>query len=204
MTDISRMAELGIAGESVGVGEHLAYLWETPEEFATGVGFLSHGLKAGDYGVIFGHADANERVLAELRKSGMNVEDLLTHGRLSIMEGTEDAGAMLAGIGASFRDSVNKGARLIRLLGNLGWGRSGWPKEDEILAFEANVTEAAHLFPCVVLCMYDVGRLSGRIIVHGAYQKHGRTIRRNIVRENPYRVPIEKLLRDLPGSRAEP
>ncbi len=189
--------ELGIGDERAELGDHLAYLWESPEEFAEGVGFLCLGLEAGDYCVIFGHNDANEQVLAVLRERGIDIEALLTSGRLTLMQGTEDAGAMLAGIGASFGDSVGKGARVIRLLGNLGWGRTGWPNEREILAFEARVTDAARLFPCVVICMYDVGRLSGRILVHGAYETHPRTIQRGVVRENPYHVSTDRFLESL-------
>ncbi len=189
--------ELGIGDERATLGDHLAFLWEGADEFADGVGFLRSGLEAGDYCVIFGHNDANEQVLAVLREQGVDIEALLTSGRLTLMQGTEDAGAMLAGIGASFGDSVGKGARVIRLLGNLGWGHTGWPDEREILAFEAKVTDAARLFPCVVVCMYDVGRLSGSILVHGAYETHPRIIQRGVVRENAYHVSTDKFLESM-------
>lgn len=197
MTQATAEIELGIGNERATLGDHLAYLWESSDEFAQGVGFLAHGLEAGDHGVIFGHNDANEQVLAVLRERGLDIEKLLLTGLLTVMQGTEDAGAMLAGIGTAFGDSVGKGARAIRLLGNLGWGRAGWPNEREILAFEAKVTDAAKLFPCVVVCMYDVARLSGKILVHGAYETHPRTIQRGVVRENPYHVSTDKFLDSL-------
>lgn len=195
MTEDQGNIELGIGDERACAGDHIAFLWETPEEFAEGVRFIARGLDADDYAVVFGHRDANEQVLAVLRASGVDVEWALTSGRLTIMQGSEDAGAMLAGIGASFQQSVAKGARLIRLLGNLGWGHSGWPSETDILAFEAKVTDAAKLFPCLVVCMYDVQRLSGPIMVHGAYETHTHTIQRGILRENPYLVRAQELLR---------
>lgn len=197
MTKSAEHIELGIGDERVPLGDHLAFFWETEEEFCNGVGFLERGLKGDDYGVVFGHNDANEKVLAVLREGGLDVDALLTAGRLILMQGTEDAGAMLAGIGAQFADSVGKGARVIRLLGNLGWGRAGWPNQREILAFEAKVTEAARLFPCVVVCMYDVTTLSGPILVHGGYETHPRTVQRGIVRENPYHVSADKFLASL-------
>jgi hypothetical protein len=197
MTKAAEHIELGIGDARVPLGDHLAFLWETEEEFGNGVGFLERGLKADDYGVIFGHDDANEKVLAVLRDRGLDVDALLTAGRLILMQGTEDAGAMLAGIGSQFADAVGKGARVIRLLGNLGWGRAGWPNQRDILAFEAKVTEAARLFPCVVVCMYDVTTLSGPILVHGGYETHPRTIQRGIVRENPYHVTTDEFLGSL-------
>ena len=190
MTTPSDRIELGIGAERVELGDHLAFLWETEQEFCDGVGFLRQGLETGDYGVIFGHNDANERVVSVLRHAGLDVEALLLNGRLTLMQGMEDAGAMLAGIGASLTGSVGKGAHVIRLLGNLGWGHAGWPIEADILAFEARVTEAARLFPCVIMCMYDVNRLSGPVLVHGAYEAHPRVIQRGVVRENPYHISI--------------
>lgn len=186
--------ELGIGEERASVGDHLAYLWESDEEFARGVGFLCRGFEAGDFVVVFGHAQANDRVLAVLQERGVDVEAMLTAGRLTIMSGTEDAGAMLAGIGSSFTGSVAGGARMIRLLGNIGWGRAGWPNEREILAFEAKVTEAAKLFPCVVVCMYDVQSLSGTVMLHGAMETHPNVIHRGIRRENAYYVPTAEFL----------
>jgi len=197
MTKAADCIDLGIGDAQATLGDHLAFLWETEDEFSNGVGFLARGLEANDYGVIFGHNDANEKVLAVLRERGLDIEGLLTAGRLILMQGTEDAGAMLAGIGSTFTDSVGKGARVIRLLGNLGWGRTGWPNEREILSFEAKVTEAARLFPCVVVCMYDVTTLPGRILVHGGYETHPRTIQRGLVRENPYHVSTDEFLGSL-------
>ncbi|HEX2723747.1 MAG TPA: MEDS domain-containing protein [Gemmatimonadaceae bacterium] len=188
----SLQIKLGIGDEQVSAGDHIAYLWETPSEFAEGVGFLRCGLDAGDHVVIFGHRDANEQVLSTLRDSGVDIDALLTTGRLTIMRGTEDATAMLAGIAQSFRDSVANGAGLIRLLGNLGWGQEGWPNDEEILRFESQVTHAARLFPCLVVCMYDVRRLSGAIMVHGAYEAHPRVVQNRILRENPYHLHSRK------------
>jgi hypothetical protein len=53
----------------------------------------------------------------------------------------------------------------------------------------------------VVLCLYDVHSLSGRIIVHGAYETHPLTICGNLLRENPYHVPLERFLEKLPGGK---
>lgn len=194
---LSKTIELGIRNERVSPGDHIAYLWETPAEFTSGVGFLELGLRAGDHGVIFGHDDANERVLAVLRERGLDPDALREAGRLTVLGGHTEGDAMLAGIGANFQRAVDAGAQLIRLLGNIGWGRTGWPDERAILAFEAKVTEAARAFPCVVVCMYDVCALPGRVVVHGAYETHPLTICRNVLRENPYHVPIEEFLADL-------
>jgi hypothetical protein len=104
---------------------------------------------------------------------------------------------MLGGIGAKFQQAVAGGSRCIRLLGNIGWAKPGWPDELDILAFEAKVTGAAKQFPCVVMCMYDVAHLSGTVMVHGAYETHPLTFCGNVLRENPHYIEATRFLEQL-------
>ena len=101
---------------------------------------------------------------------------------------------MLANIGEVFTNAVTGGATLIRLLGNIGWGHAGWPDEHDILEFEARVTGAAKQFPCVVVCMYDVHALPGRIMVHGAFETHPLTFCGNVMRQNTHYVEVDEFL----------
>lgn len=185
---------LGIRGEEVDVGSHLAFFWETEEEFAEAVEFLAAGLRAGDHVVIFGYDEANEKVCGILSSKGWDCERLAAAGRLSIVCGRLLGEEMLSEIAATFDTALVGGASMIRLLGNIGWGKEGWPDERDVLAFEARVTEAARQAPCVVLCLYDVNQLSGRIVLHGAFECHPLTICGNILRENPHCVGVEEFL----------
>jgi hypothetical protein len=99
---------------------------------------------------------------------------------------------MLSSIGACFQRAVDSGCTLIRLLGNIGWGHPDWPGQDDILAFEAKVTGAAKAFPCVVVCMYDVEALPGKVMVHGAFETHPLTFCGNLLRQNPYYVGVHE------------
>jgi hypothetical protein len=187
---------LGVGGETVRVGDHIAYFWETDDEFDRGVEFLAFGLRGSDHGVIFGHEDANEKVIASLKKRGIAVDDLMKAGKLTVLGGATAGDLMLGTIGDCFQRSVDGGCQLIRLLGNIGWGHPDWPGQDDILAFEAKVTGAAKAFPCVVMCMYDVDSLSGKVMVHGAFETHPLTFCRNILRQNPFYVGVEEFRRD--------
>jgi hypothetical protein len=184
--------ELGVLDERVPLGSHIALMWETEEQFAQGVMFLEAGIRAGDHCVIFGFEEACSRVCDVLAAEGFDLDDLRSRGRVTIVNGRETGDEILEELGSVFQRAVNAGARVIRLLGNIGWGRPGWPPEEEILAFEARVTGAAAAFPSVVVCMYDVGTLSGRVILNGAFRTHPLTIAGNIVRENPYYEPVDE------------
>lgn len=188
---------LGITDEFCALYDHIAYFWETEAEFARGTSFLLAGLRANDDGVVFGYEEANEKVLALLKEQGLNVESMMKSGRLVTLAGNKSGDSMLSKIGEHFQSRISRGTKLIRLLGNIGWGRPNWPQESDILEFEAKVTDAARQFPCLIVCMYDVRSLSGRVILNGALETHPITIRGNVVRENPHYVAVQDFLKRL-------
>ena len=194
---------LGIRDEWIAVSDHIAYFWETEQEFAEAVAFLEYGLHGNDSCVVFGHAKANSKVLGILQSHGFNTAELADQGRLIVLSGKPSGGDMLSEIGGAFQSAIDAGAGLVRLLGNIGWGHEGWPTELDILEFEARVTVACKSFPCVVVCMYDVHQLSGRIMVHGAYETHPLTVCGNVLRENPHSVPIDDFLARLDRLKAD-
>lgn len=185
---------LGLRDELVAAGDHIAYFWETPKDFREGVGFLDVGLERGDFCVIFGHADANGRVREVLAERGYDVSRLQNQGTLAIVDGQTTAAKLLSTIDDVFTDALERGATLIRLLGNIGWTHAGWPDEADLLKFEARVTTAAKRFPCVVVCMYDVGAVSGRVMLRGAFETHPMTFFRNLLRRNTHFVDVDEFL----------
>jgi hypothetical protein len=191
--------ELGLRDERVNLGDHIAYFWEKPHEFEEAVEFLVAGHRRGEHLVLFGHDEANQKILAILKTKSIDPETLKSRGQLSVLGGGSTGDGMLGNIGQTFQKAIDAGAGCIRLLGNIGWGRSDWPDDLDILAFEAKVTAAAKLFPSVVVCMYDVGSLSGHVMVHGAYETHPLTFNGNLLRENPFYVGVDEYLARLKG-----
>jgi hypothetical protein len=185
---------LGIGEQYASLGDHIAYFWQSVGEFEAAVGFIETGLKHNDHCVVFGHAQANAKVLHTLSQRGCDVEKLISVGRISVLDGSSTGAEMLADIGEDFQRALDRGAPLIRLLGNIGWGRAGWPADDDILQFEARVTSAARKFPCVIVCMYDIGSLPGRLVLRGAFQTHPLTICDERVNTNPQYVEEEKFI----------
>jgi hypothetical protein len=189
--------ELGLRGERIRLGDHIAYFWENDQQFDEAVNFLILGIRQGDHTVVFGHDEANARVLANLERNGIDTDHLQGSNRLSVIGGGPSGEKMLGGIGEKFTEAVKGGSKCIRLLGNIGWSKPGWPDDLDILAFEAKVTGAAKQFPCVVMCMYDVAHLSGTVMVHGAYETHPLTFCGNVLRENPHYVQVDQFLLQL-------
>jgi hypothetical protein len=189
---------LGITPDEIPVGSHLVYFWETQEEFERGAQFLTKGLESTDFCVIFGHDEANCRVLQVLRDNGRDVEALVRSGRLTILTRELPAQETLAAIAAAFDRARRKGATLIRYLGNLGSGRIPMPGkgEDEVLELEARVTGFARMFPCVMLCMYEAQALSARLLSKGGIETHP-WICDHALHSNPKYVPEAAFLSSL-------
>lgn len=190
---------LGIDEAYVSAGDHIGYFWENEAQFEEAIGFLAVGLRGRDTCFVFGYDQANQKVLALLRKRGLDVDALREKGRLQLLSGDEAGEEMLARIGGAFQTALADGAPLLRLLGNIGWRRPGWPGDDDILEFEAKVTAAAQQFPCIVVCMYDVHALPGRIILKGGFETHPLTLRPGGICDNPHYQPVEKFLAELRG-----
>lgn len=189
--------DLGLRDERVRLGDHVAYFWENERQFEEAVGFLATGIRKGDHSVVFGHEEANRKVVDLLRHHGIDTDKLQTSERLTVITGGPSGERMLGNIGETFQKAVDNGCGCIRLLGNIGWSRPGWPDDLDILAFEAKVTGAAKSFPCVVMCMYDVASVSGTVMVHGAYETHPLTFCGNVLRENPFYVGVDEYLERL-------
>ena len=188
---------LGICDAHASHGDHIAYFWESEQDFERGVRVLEEGLRDGDAGFVFGYQEANEKVLGILKKHGFEIGRLIEQRRLFVLGGAPAGDAMLGSIAEAFGKAISAGAKTLRLLGNIGWRRAGWPGDDDILVFEAKVTQAARNFPCLIVCMYDVKSLAGRIVLKGGFETHPLTVSGDTLRENPYHVALEPFLAQL-------
>ena len=180
---------LGITDDEVPLGSHLIHFWHTDAEFERGVRFLELGIAdESQCCVLFGHNEANQRVLEILRTRGYDLTRILQQGRLVILRRESPASDTLAKIDAAFSNAVAKGATAIRYLGNLGMGQAPLPGRgaDEVVELESGATALALRYPCVVVCMYDVNTLSGRLVLDGGFGTHPLAVCRGALRHNPY------------------
>ena len=186
------LVPLGVGHAMGRAGDHVGYFWESERDFEAAVGFLEIGLRGRDATFIFGHDQANRKVLAILRRHGFDVARLADEQRLFVLEGKPTGEAMLEDIAAAFGRALDAGAPLLRLLGNIGWGRPNWPADDAILEFEARVTVAAKSLPAIIVCMYDVAALPGRILLKGGFETHPLTYHDDQLEQNPHHIPTDR------------
>jgi hypothetical protein len=185
--EVSRNIPVGITDDRVPLGAHLIYFWENDADFERGLRFLYPGLGKGEHCIIFGHDEALEKVMATLRYEGYDPDELIRKLELTVLRRHASAEATLSDIKDVAQACLNAGATAVRFLGNLGMGRDPLPAgEDDVLELESKVSALISAIPCVVVCMYDVRTLSGRLIHKGGLQTHHLAVCSEGVHENPY------------------
>lgn len=178
---------LGITSDRVGLGSHLLYFWESEADFERGVRFLTAGLGRREHGIAFGHEEALERVRSVLRAAGHDPERLVENKQLTILRRHASAQITLSDIDAVIQAALRAGSPAVRFLGNLGMGRDPLPAgEDDVVDLEHRVSAVIQKMPSVIVCMYDVRTLPGRLILKGGLEQHRLTVCADGVRENPY------------------
>ena len=186
--DRGREIPLGITDDPVPLGAHLIYFWQTEGEFQRGIRFLELGVNQGEHCVLFGHDEANDRVLEILRRWGCDIERARQEQRLTILRRSLSAQETLASIEEAFVAAMQVGASAIRYLGNLGMGQAPLPGRgvDEVLQLENGATLLAEQYPCVIVCMYDVNTLSGQLLWNGGFHTHPLAICAHALQPNAY------------------
>jgi hypothetical protein len=189
---------LGITDDQVAVGSHLIHFWQNEEEFERGVRFLELGIEnESHYCVLFGHDEANQRVLGILRKKYPNLDHMIQEARLVIFRREGSASQTLANIEAAFAAAVRKGATAIRYLGNLGMGQAALPGRgaDEVIELENEATLVGSRYPCVIVCMYDVNTVSGHLVLNAGFGTHPLAVCGHALKQNGYFAPHEEATR---------
>ena len=132
-----------------------------------------------------------------LESKGFDTAGLLRNRRITLLRRQTSASITLSEIEDIFKAAVRAGAPAIRYLGNLGVGTAALPGSgiDDVLELEARVTALARRFPAVVVCMYDVNTLPGRLILRGGFQTHPLAVCGDHLQHNPYYVPEAEFLR---------
>jgi MEDS: MEthanogen/methylotroph, DcmR Sensory domain/Putative zinc-finger len=189
---------LGITDQNVQLGSHLVYFWENDEEFERGVRFIEAGLRARDLCIVQGHDEAIARSLRVLIAHGFDVYELMAKKRLMTVRREHAAQRTLTDLAAALDASVRAGAPAIRILGNLGFGRDPLPGgENDVVELEARVTEVIGRYPCVLICMYEVKTLPGRLMMKGGMENHPLTVCSDGLCENPHYREADAVLKQL-------
>ena len=163
-------------------------------------GYLGAGLTAGDKCICIVDSAETARGLGAL--PGTCREPGAPDGQLDIHlpESTYLAGGefttsdMLTFWTESMIKAEIEGYSFCRLAGEMTWALRDAPGVEHLIGYESELNRATSSYPVVVLCLYDLDRFSGEIVVN-VVKTHPQVLVQGILVENPYYIGPDEFLK---------
>lgn len=144
-----------------------------------------------------------------LTDAGMDADHCEACGQLEVLgwdvafldqKGEFNKERMLAAIEQLTGTGRDAGFGRVRIMGNMDWVFQGMPGTEDILEYEAEVNEVLARNEQPAVCVYDVAKLSGAMMMD-LLRTHPLTLIGGAVQENPFFTPPEEMLRELRARR---
>ncbi|HEY0486116.1 MAG TPA: MEDS domain-containing protein [Mycobacteriales bacterium] len=192
---------LGIPGVHLEPGDHVcAFYPGLAERDEILIPYLREGLEAGDKCICVVDATDPEAVLSAvgpdvdlagcLGRQQLQVErsqdTYLSGGRFS----TE---AMLDFWETSVGGALASGFGFARAVGEMTWALRQMPGVEELVGYESRLNRYLPRYPQVVLCLYELDRFSGEVLVD-VLKTHPKVLLGGMVLDNPYYLEPDEFL----------
>ncbi len=191
-----------VLGLQLSVGDHICGFYRRPSERDDIlIPFLAEGLKAGDKCTCVVDSCTPSDVLAKLSEQ-IEVEAFVSVNQLEVLDsyGTylADGGflpeRMLRFWEAKARQGPwGDGATVARNIGDMSWAHRQQPGVGELIGYESELNRIMSNFPQVNLCLYDLTRCSGDLIMD-VLKTHPKALLGGMVIDNPYYLNPDEFL----------
>jgi MEDS: MEthanogen/methylotroph, DcmR Sensory domain len=91
-----------------------------------------------------------------------------------------------------------EGYSFYRLAGEMTWALRDAPGVEHLVGYESELNRVTSSHPVIVLCLYDLDRFSGEVVVN-IVKTHPQVLVQGILVENPYYVGPDEFLRSASG-----
>ena len=165
--------------------------------------FFVDGMRRGEKAVYIvdpAHRDAHHARLAGSAPSAELLE-VTTWNEAHLKGGRFDQDRMMASLDEMIRDHAGTGRPPMRLVGQMGWVFSNPPGIEQLVAYEASVNEVLNRGRTPTVCVFDVRRLSGSMMMD-LLRAHPLTVMNGVLHENPFYTPAGEMLREIQRRRA--
>ena len=180
-----------------------AFVNGAEEERAVIDPFFFEGLRRREKAVYI--VDPRDRDEHEARlRAGAEESDLVdvtTWNEAHLKGGSFDPDRMMAALDEMIRDHAATGQPPMRVVGQMGWITSSPPGIEQLVAYEATVNEVLNRGRTPTICVYDVRKLSGSMLMD-LMRAHPLTVMNGVLHENPFYTPASELLAELEQRRS--
>jgi hypothetical protein len=185
--------QVGIPGFEVEPGDHICafYMGERERDDVL-LPFLRTGLHAGEKCLCI--VDTTEPAdLVSSISSELDVEEFISSQQLDVRtpattylrSGGFSIDEMLGLLRETVAGAISDGYEFVRVTGEATWLLSDPPGADEFLDYESELNRFTPQFPQAVLCLYDLERFGGGMIVE-LLKTHPKLLLGGLVLENPH------------------
>jgi hypothetical protein len=204
------MNRLSLAGTELEYFHVCAFFNSRDEEYPVMSPFYKQATDQGEQNIHIVnpvHADDHRQ---RLSAAGIDVPHCESCGQLQVLTWNDayldDTGAfnkdrMLATVdyltGAGKHASFSR----VRIMGDMDWVFAGVPGAADILEYEAEVNEVLTKNQQPAVCVYDIAKLSGSMMMD-ILRTHPLTLIGGVVQENPFFTPPAQMLQELRARKA--
>jgi hypothetical protein len=198
-------------GRAVSIGRTLqpcpchacAFFSSKEEEYRVMLPFMAEGFAAGDKLVHIIDKDHRDERVTRLRRAGIDVQRAERSGQLEVLPWEQahlvdecfDQHRMLTLLEKKFASDKQR-YEATRLWSNQEWALTDLPGVLDIIEYESRFNLIWPKYQDVTVCVYDATKFSAEIMM-GLMRTHPLVIIDSVVRENPFYVPPEELLKEL-------
>lgn len=149
--------------------EHYTLLYESQEDqFASIIPFLKEGLERGEQCLYLAHENSPDEIAADLREQGVDVEDAMDSGQLSVRhaheiylsDGTFDPDRMVDRLERKASEATDAGYDRFRIAAETSWVLDYDVDLDLLERYERQIDAVIEAEPLVGLCQYSRSRFS--------------------------------------------
>lgn len=200
---MSSVVPLGPPGLSLEVGDHVCALYrgsEGRDEIL--LPYLEAGLDAGDRCIaVLDEADPDE-VASRLAGThdtdgaiGSHQLDIRCSAETYLRGGAFSKPAMLGFWDEAVGSGMSEGGfTFTRSVGEMTWALRDMPGVDGLVDYEADLNRFLPQYPQVIVCLYDLDRFDGSVVVD-LLRTHPKLLLRGTLIDNPYYLEPDEFLR---------
>lgn len=199
------MHDLSLAGTQINHFHVCAFFDSREQEYDVLVPFFREALEQGEKCVhIINPANLSDHQ-RRLAEGGIDIHACESCGQLEVLpwqgayldaDGTFDKDRMLANLEKFCAESAAAGYPRVRIMGDMDWVFQAVPGARDILAYEAEVNEVLSRNQQPAICIYDIAKLSGAMMMD-LLRTHPLTLINGVVQENPFYTPASEMLAEL-------
>lgn len=205
------MEPVRIAGSTLSRSCHVcAFFHSKEEEYRVLLPFIKDGFQNGDHA--FHVVDAKHRPhhLRRLAREGIDVTMAQSSGQLEVRrwedayieDGYFDQYRMIQTIKDALDPAKKPPGKLTRLVANMEWALADLPGVHDIVEYETRLNHVLPEYHDPVICTYDLSRFEAGVVID-IMRTHPMVIVGGILKENPFYVPPDAMLKELKERAAD-